>query len=80
MSESNIDINFCDFGIKIHGFEQITKKKLGNTNYQLVNKFFPPFSLINISQCNQHLNKGPGHWFSNYEVLEILEELFAFIA
>jgi hypothetical protein len=79
MSESNfendlINSDFTDLNIKIFGFEELIKKKQGNSNYESVNKFFPPFSLINISQRNQHSNKGPGHWFSNYEFLEIIEK------
>ena len=79
MSESNYEndiINsfYTDLKINIHGFEELIKKKQGNSNYESVNKFFPPFSLIYISQRNLHYNKGPGHWFSNYEFLEIIEK------
>ena len=79
MSESNKEdliktYFYTDLQINIHGFEELIKIKRGNANYESVNKFFPPFSLIYISQRNQHLNKGPGHWFSNYEVLEIIEK------
>ena len=80
MSESNKEdliktYFYTDLNLNnIHGFEELIKLKRGNSNYESVNKFFPPFSLIYISQRNQHSSKGPGHWFSNYEVLEIIEK------
>jgi hypothetical protein len=82
MKESDVNISFSNLSISfsnnenenfnkiIYGFEEIIEKKGNNKNF-----FIPPFSLHYMSQKNynkdNYKDKGPGNYFSNYEIINI---------
>ena len=83
MKESEINMSFSNISISdilnsnnnlnnkiIYGFEEIIEKK-GSKDY-----YIPPFSLYYMSQKNYNKDKGPGNYFSNYDIINIFDNIY----
>ena len=83
MKESEMNMSFSNISISeilnsnnnlsnkiIYGFEEIIEKKGNKENY------VPPFSLYYMSQKNYNKDKGPGNYFSNYDIINIFDNIY----
>ena len=84
MKESEMNMSFSSISISdflnsnnnlynkiIYGFEEIIEKKGKNREY-----YIPPFSLYYMSQKNYNKDKGPGNYFSNYDIINIFDNIY----